>query len=126
MNNIFGVTVILREDERLRNNRAARKQLRQFVFEGLHHGPDLIFSDNSAVKLIGAVSHLFVKPFPTPFAGFAIALVHVEARVNRAALRGYLRPDPIDFIGNVHTIRNGVFMPVFSDEILIEEAERLL
>ncbi len=62
---IFGVAVILGKDQRLGDFCAVRKDLRkQLVSKSGEDGPDLVFGDDAAVKLVCVVLDFLISFCP--------------------------------------------------------------
>ena len=96
------------------------------VLERLEDSADLRLHDNGAVEVLRGESEVFIEPLPADAPRLFMAPIDIPALLDRAALLGHLRFDPIDFVADVHAIGDGALMVVFGDEVLIEEADGLL
>ena len=127
MHGVFGVRIVLAEDQRLGHEGAAGEQIgEQHLLEGLQHGADLRLDHHRAVEVTGLVGEVFVEPFPAHGAGFLAAPVDVETLLHFAALLGDFGANAKDLIADIDAIGDGALVVVFHHEVLVEEADGLL
>ena len=127
LDDIFGVAVVLGEDERLRHFGAAGKDFsEELVPVGPNDGADLIRGDDVAVELVGFVFELFVQLLPAHGAGRPVALVHEVAGIDLGAAFGDLGLDAVDVVVDVDAVGHRLLVAVFHHQVLIEKAEGLL
>jgi len=96
------------------------------VAEGAHDGANLAGRDDAAVKLIGVVGDVLVGQLPAHLARLAVAVVHLKAGVDDAAVLGDERADGVEVEIDVDAVGDGALEGVLHDEVLVEEAECLL
>ena len=123
---VFGVVVVLGEDEGLGHPvaGAAGKEIgEEFFPEGGDDLADLVGDDDGAVELGFLEGFLLVLDGPAFLAGEAIALLVVEAGIELGALLGDAGLDAVDVVADVHAIGDGLDVGILGDEILVEEAE---
>ena len=127
LDDVFGVGVVLGEDERLRHFGAAGKDLgKELVPEGADDGADLVRGDDVAVELVGVIVKIFVQLLPAHGARRPVALVHVVAGIDLGAAFGDLGLDAVDVVVDVDAVGDRLLVAVFHHQVLIEEAEGLL
>ena len=124
---VFGVAVVLGEDQRLGHLGAAGEDLgEQLVAEGAHQGADLVQGDHVAVELVGVVGEVLVQLLPAHLAGELVAQVHVVAGFHLAARLGDLRANAVDVVVDVDAVGHRLLVAVLHHQVLVEEAEGLL
>ena len=74
----------------------------------------------------GAVREVLVEQLPAGATGGAIAEPRPHPGVDRAPALGDLRLDAVDVEVDVDPVHDGLLVAVLHDEVLVEEAERLL
>ena len=127
MHDVFGVAVVLGEDQRLGHLGAAGEDLGgQLVAEGAHERADLVHGHHVAVELVGVVGEVFVELLPAHLAGELVAQVHVVAGFDLAAGFAHLGADAVDVVVDVDAVGHGLLVAVLHDQVLVEEAEGLL
>ena len=90
--------------------------------EGVNDGANLVGIDDVAVELFGGIIEVFLLGLPALAARQALTLLNLLVRLEFAAMAGLLRVDDIDFIADIDTISDGLFMVVFADDVLFEES----
>src|SRR6266849_8764185 len=126
LHDVFGVAVVFGENEGFGDFGAAGEDFgEEFFLEGFDDGADLVFGNNVAVELAGAIVEVFVETFPADFAGLAVAFVDVQAGFNCRAVFGDVGADFVDVETDVHAIGDGLLVVVLHYKILVEEAEGL-
>src|SRR5262249_11755165 len=125
-NDVFGVRVVLGEDQCLRNFAATGEYLRQIVTERADDGSDLILRHHAAVELVRLILEIVIKLLPANFARLTVAKIKMEASLDFPAALGDVGSDAEHVIADIDAVHNGALVAVLGDKVLIEEAERLL
>jgi len=81
---------------------------------------------NRAVELARSVGEVVVQQLPPRAPGLALAEPRPQAGVDRAPPLRDLGLDPVDVEVDVDSVHDRLLVPVLHDEVLVEEAERLL
>jgi hypothetical protein len=91
---IFGMTIILRENQSLRDVGSSGEYVgKQPVPKGLNHQSDLVFSNNASIQFVSLVLKGIVKLLPTHLPGQPIPTVNVVSSFYLAATLRNLRLD---------------------------------
>ena len=112
----------LRENQCFWHFLTVGKHFRQTVAEGADHGTNLVRIDDRHVELLSAVGLVFVL-LPPPFgAGQSFTLFDQLLSLQSAAGSCDLRIDQIYFITDIDPVRHRLFVRIFADDVLLEEA----
>ena len=126
---VFGVGVVLGEDERLRHFVAAGKRGGQHALPKLaQHGANLAFGHDVPIHLVGGVGEVVLQPFQAfpPRQFVALGHVHIlRARVYRGAFLCDAGFDAVHVEVHVHAVEHGLVVAVLHHQILVEETQRL-
>ncbi len=122
LDDVVGVAVGLGENKRLRDFGAAGEYLRPLVAEGADDSANLVGVDDVAIKLLGGIGDILILNLPALPARQAFAFLDLLPRLELAAVPGLLRIDGIDFAADIDAVGDGLFMVVFADDVLSEEA----
>ena len=119
---LFGVVVVLGEDQRLRNNGTIREDLgEEPVPERFEHAPDLCLAGHVTVELGGLVFEVFVEFFETLLTGAAVLFGNGCSSLDRRPLLRNLGFDPEHLEVDVHAVSDRLGVGVFRHQVLLEE-----
>ena len=127
MNGVLCMRVVFAEDECLRNHGASWKEFgEEGLLECLENRADLGLHHDGTVEILGRIGEILVESLPARGTGFFATPINIVSLLDLATLLGDFRPDAIDLVTDIHTIRHRSLVVVFHHEVLIEETDGLL
>lgn len=121
---VFGVGVVLAENEGLRDHRATGEKLgAQGFAEGGQDGADLVANHDGAVEVGRGKDEVVLGLFPAHRAGGAGAFIDEAVLLDGDALLGDSRADTVDIVADIHAVGHGALVAVLHDEVFVEEAD---
>ena len=88
---------------------------------------DLVLGDDGAVELVGGVGEVVVELLPARLPGLAVAEAASHRPASTVEPRSVISgADPVDVEVDVDAVGDRLLVAVLHDEVLVEEAERLL
>ena len=126
VDNLFSVVVVLGEDERLRNDGAAREDFsKQPVTEGFEDKTDLGSAGDFAVELGFGVFEVFFQFFEPLLSGHLVLFGDNGSCLDCRAFVRNLGLDAVHLEIDVHSISNRLRIRVFGNKVLLEKADGL-
>ena len=126
LHNVFGVAVVLGENQCLGHFGAAGENFGEEPFlEGADDGADLVRRHHVLVQLPGGIVEVLVKLLPADFARLAVALIHPKPGDDGRAIFADHGADAINVEAHVDPIGHGLLVVVLRNQILVEEAQGL-
>ena len=123
LDDVIRVAVGFGEYQRLGQFFAAGKDFGPLVTERANDGADLIWHHDGPVKLGRRKGFVLILLFPTALAGRALTFLDHLLGPNRSALLGDLSFDDIDLVTDIDLIGHCLFVVIFADHVLAEEAK---
>ena len=124
LGDVFGVTIVLGEDDGLRDLGPARENVHgQAIAEGANDEPDLVLGDDVSIKFLGGVGQVVVQLLVADTASLAFAVRDDDAGLGfeGRSLLADLRLNAVEVKPDVDAVSDRVVVAVLHDEVVVEE-----